>query len=204
VSTESVAACPECDAAGSDVYERETKTPAWTCYACGAAFEEPNWRAPRTGYEGHVTGEAYDHDGPTAADLDTPDTLFTDIMVGEKFAVTDTADGGEYVDPFAVIEVTDRTVWEVPFGDNWCDATVVLSNGGVTNPTHEGRVAADGSVELFATTGTRGPNHVADVTGVEHAGEVSTHSKIRLHADDGVEKPEGDDSWRRYYREGET
>jgi len=203
VSAESVAACPECDAAGSDVYERETKMPAWTCYACGAEFEDPNWRAPRTGYEGHVTGEAYDHDGPTAADLDTPDTLFADVMLGEKVAVTETADGEGYTDPFTVVDIVERTVWDVPFSDDWCDATVTLSDG-ATRPTHEARVAADGSVELFTTTDTRGPNHVADVTGVEHAGEVSTHSKVQLLADDGVEKPDGDDSWQRYYREGST
>lgn len=200
--SETTTACPECDS--SQVYERETVSPPWRCNDCGAEFETPIEREPRDPLTPGRSDLDDAKDGPTAADLDTPDTLFTDIMVGEKFAVTETAEGGDYTDLFTVVDVVKRTVWDVPFGDDWTDATLVLSYGGATKPTHEAHVAADGNVELFATISSRGPNHVADVTGVDHAGEVSTHSKVRLLGDDGVEKPEGDDSWQQYYQERST
>jgi len=186
MSAESIAACPECDRAGGDIYERSTADPAWVCYNCGAEFATPTWRAPRPG--------PYEHRGPSAAALETPDALFATVEVGEKVAITETDSGGGYVEDFAVVDIDARTVWDVPFGDNWCSATLTLSEN-ATTPTHEARITADRRVELYSDQGANGPTQVATVTGVERAGEVSQSAKLQL-IDDGVEIPDGDESWR--------
>jgi len=186
MSAESVAACPECDRAGGSVYERSRADPAWVCYNCGAEFATPTWRGPRSG--------PYQHRGPSAAALETPDALFATVEVGEKVAITETDSGGGYVIDFAIVAIQERTVWDVPFGADWCTATLTLSVD-ATRPTHEAHITADGRVELYSDQGANGPTQVAVVTGVERAGEVRQHAKLQLIGD-GVEMPDGDDSWR--------
>lgn len=191
--TDTTTACPECDSAV--VYERANAEPPWICYECDAEFEEA------------VERESRDHAGLTAgrpdveaAALDTPDAAFADVEPGDRLDLNK-ADSNGYQDPLAVIEVLERTVWDVPSGTDWVDAEVVLSEGGgATSPFYRGEIRADGTVDLYRPAGDEpirdARKHIGRIKTAAPAGEVGMEAKLRL-ADDGVDMPEGDDSWRR-------
>lgn len=188
--TDTTTACPECDS--SQVYERETKTPAWRCNDCGAEFETPVERELRD----HSTdADSDDTPEPTVTALDTPDAAFA---IAEPGA---TLDMDTYADPFTLMEVCERTVWDVPFADDWVDAEVIVTKGsGVSGDGYRVDVQSDGSVDLYRPRGDEGVREgeklITTVDDVEHAGEISRASKLQL-VGDGVDMPDGDDSWKR-------
>jgi hypothetical protein len=205
--SETTTACPECDS--SQVYERQTVSPAWRCNDCGAEFETP---VERECYEDITPDrpDLDDHDeespdGPTAAPLDTPDAVFADVGPGETLRIDN------YADAFTLMEVRDRTVWDVPFGEDWVDAEVILTRGaGLSGTAYRVVVTSDGTVESFRP---RGDSHVSEADtrvgafdDVAVDGEISTAAKLQLIGRNAEtnEKPAGDDSWQQYYREADS
>lgn len=214
MSTDSVAACPNCDS--SVVYERANADPAWICYDCDEEFDTAFYRAPKSpgSTGGEADAESADESDadvePTAGPLDTPDAVFADVEPGDTVQLSK-ADTGGYHKPMTVMEVRDRTVWGVPCGLDWCDADIILTQGkGLSGTAYLAEVTSAGSVELYRPLVDEhvrnSRKHVASVEAAERVGEVSTASKLQLlgRTGDGDNRPEGDDSWKQYYGEGAT
>ncbi|MFC7175241.1 hypothetical protein ACFQL0_21275 [Haloplanus litoreus] len=199
--SDTVQACPECDSAV--VYERADADPAWICYECDAEFDEPVERPSRApGVTDSADAEepqGTDSPTPTVGKLDTPDAVFEGVEPGAKLAMAD------YQQPFTLMDVRHRIVWDVPFGEDWVDAEVIVTQGaGLSGTGYRAAVTSAGEVDLYRPHGDdyvrEAEKHITSAHSVEHVGEISTAAKLQLLGD-GVAQPEGDDSWQQYYRE---
>lgn len=193
-----VTVCPECDS--PQIYERQTKTPAWRCKDCAHEFAAPVERESRRQDSLSAGRPDLEDDTPTAADLDTPDAAFDDVGLGDRLDL-DKADSDGYRQPLAVIEVLDRTVWDVPLGTDWVEADVILSRAGSATTRYcRAEIHADGTVDLYRPADDEpvreARKHIGRIETASDAGEVSQTAKLQL-VGDGVDMPEGDDSWKR-------
>lgn len=182
-----VTACPSCDS--TNVFERATKTPPWRCSACGHEFDEPHERPARP-------------PGGAPSAPATPDHAFVDVEPGDKLRLTKAETHGYHSD-HVVTEIRERTMWTVPFGDDWVDAEVLASQNAASGTEYRVRVRADGSVDVYRPVADEpvhdARKHVASIASVSQAGRVSRTSFLAHFVDEERRRPEGDDSWQDLY-----
>ncbi|MFC5135524.1 MULTISPECIES: helix-hairpin-helix domain-containing protein [Haloferacaceae] len=133
-----------------------------------------------------------------------------EATLGEKLRITLAARPG-WATPWVVVATEEPTAWDTPAGDTWRTRRVRLSESASRRPgarEFDLVVGADG-VRIDDPPGVE--SHQPDAAGwsvesVGVVGRVSTSAYAQLvgQAEQSDDRPEGDDTWRKYQKRGEA
>ncbi len=132
--------------------------------------------------------------------------VMLEATLGEKLDIT-MAERVGYADPFAVIDVEPATEWEAPTGDTWHTRRLRISQKMNGDPDRSECDLVLGADEIRledppVERESSQPNPVGwGVESVGAVGRVAPHTHAQLQGkQEQTERPEGDDSWRKYQR----
>jgi hypothetical protein len=134
-----------------------------------------------------------------------------EATLGEKLHLT-MAERPGYVEPWAVIETEEPTVWETPGGDTWRTRRIRISQKmGGDGADHQECDLVVGADEIrIEDPPAKRVSHQPDVPSwrVDSVGAVgrvrqSKYYQLVGRQEQANANPEGDDTWRKYHR-GET
>ena len=132
--------------------------------------------------------------------------VILEASLGEKLNLT-MAERNGYANPFAVIDTEEATEWETPTGDNWHTRRLRISQKMNGDPDRSECDLVLGADEIRledppVERESSQPNPVGwRVESVGAVGRVAPHTHVQLQGkQEQTERPEGDDSWRKYQR----